>query len=97
MNNIIPQIQIVPSKNPICTTWQCDFRCISLNSTRTVPCVAMKYKIYFMARVGSTNFQITKMAGYEKEIDVVDESHEKNRVLQEGRPENKEVEKFAIH
>ena len=54
------------------------FHCISLNPTRTacaieyiciswqhtcVPRVAMKYKIYSMARVGSTNFKITKMAG----------------------------------
>ena len=82
----IPRVLRVPW-NIFCVSWQ----------HACVPCVAMKYKIYFMARVGSTNFQITKMAGYEKEIDVVDESHEKNRVLQEGRPENKEVEKFAIH
>ena len=41
----------------------------------------MKYKIYSMARVGSTNFKI-KMAGYAKEIDVVDESDEEiQRVL----------------
>ena len=52
-----------------------------------------------MARVGSTNFKITKMAGYAKEIDVVDESDEEiQRVLQEkGRPEHKEqTTKFAI-
>ena len=73
------------------------FHCISLNPTRTacameyilyfmatpcIPRVAMKYKIYSMARVGSTNFKITKMAGYAKEIDVVDESDEEiQRVL----------------
>ena len=43
----------------------------------------MKYKIYFMARVGSTNL-VTKMAEYAKEIDVVDEPDEEiQRVLQE--------------
>ena len=45
----------------------------------------MKYKIYSMARVGSTNFKITKMAGYakESEIDVADESDEEiQKVLQ---------------
>ena len=36
-----------------------------------VPRVVMKYKTYSIARVGSTNFKITKMAGYAKEIDVV--------------------------
>ena len=43
----------------------------------------MKYKIYSMARVESTSFKITKMAGYAKEIDVVDEpDKEIQRVLQ---------------
>ena len=43
----------------------------------------MKYKIYSMTRVGFTNFKITKMAGYAKEIDVVDELDEEiQRVLQ---------------
>ena len=56
----------------------------------------MKYKIYSMARVGSTNFKTTKMAGYAKEIDVVDESDEEiQRVLQEkDAPEHKEVNKI---
>ena len=49
----------------------------------------MKYKIYSMARVRSTNFKITKMAGYAKEIDVVDESDEEiQRVLQEKDAQN---------
>ena len=44
-----------------------------------------------MARVGSTNFKITKMAGYAKEIDVVDESDEEiQRVLQEKDAQNTE-------
>ena len=49
-----------------------------------------------MARVGSTNFKTTKMAGYAKEIDVVDESDEEiQRVLQEkDAPEHKEVNKI---
>ena len=52
-------------------------------ATRVCPACSMKYKIYSMARVGSTNFKITKMAGYAKEIDVVDESDEEiQRVLQ---------------
>ena len=52
------------------------------NTRACVPRVAMKYKIYSMARVGSTNFKITKMAGYAKQIDVVDESDEKiQRIL----------------
>ena len=57
----------------------------------------MKYKIYSMARVGSTNLKITKMARYAKEIDVVDESDEEiQRVLQQkGRPEHKEVNKIC--
>ena len=41
----------------LCISWQ----------HACVPRVAMKYKIYSMARVGSTNFKITKMAGYAKE------------------------------
>ena len=51
-----------------------------------------------MARVGSTNFKTTKMAGYAKEIDVVDESDEEiQRVLQEkDAPEHKEVNKRGI-
>ena len=51
-----------------------------------------------MARVGSTNFKITKMAGYAKEIDVVDESDEEiQRVLQEKDAQNTEKStKFAI-
>ena len=53
------------------------------NMHACLPRVAMKYKIYSMARVGSTNFKITKMAGYAKEIDVVDESDEEiQRVLE---------------
>ena len=49
----------------------------------------MKYKIYSMARVGSTNFKITKMAEYAKEIDVIDESDEEiQRVLQEKDAQN---------
>ena len=72
------------------------FHCISLNPTRTAcameyilyfmatrVCPACCHKIYSMAHVGSTNFKITKMAGYAKEIDVVDESDEEiQRVLQ---------------
>ena len=56
------------------------------------------HKIYSMARVGSTNFKITKMAGYAKEIDVVDESDEEiQRVLQEKDTQNtKKSTKFAI-
>ena len=73
--NIIPQIQIVQSKNPICTRNNVIFHCISLNLTYTA-CVMeyilyFMYKIYSMARVGSTNFEITKMAGYAKKIDVL--------------------------
>ena len=51
-----------------------------------------------MARVGSTNFKTTKMAGYAKEIDVVDESDEEiQRVLQEKDSQNtKNSTKFAI-
>ena len=58
----------------------------------------MKYKIYSMARVGSTNFKITKMAGYSKEIDLVDESDEEiQRVLQEKDAQNtKKSTKFAF-
>ena len=59
--------------NIFCISWQ----------DACVPRVAMKYKIYSMARVGSTKFKITKMAGYAKEIDMVDESDEEiQRVLQ---------------
>ena len=59
--------------NIVCISWQ----------HACVPRVAMKYKIYSMARVGSTNFNITKMARYAKETDVVDESDEEiQRVLQ---------------
>ena len=39
-----------------------------------------------MACVGSTNFKITKMAGYAKEIGVLEEK---------GRPEHKEVNKIC--
>ena len=48
--------------------------------------------------MGSTNFQIKKMAGYAKEIDVVDESDEEiRRVLQEKDAQNtKKSTKFAI-
>ena len=58
----------------------------------------MKYKIYSMARVGSTNFKITKMTGYAKEIDVVDESDEEiQKVFQEkGAQNTKKSTKFAI-
>ena len=58
----------------------------------------MKYKIYSMARVGSTNFKITKMAGYAKEIDVIDESDEEiQTVLQETDAQNtKKSTKFAF-
>ena len=58
----------------------------------------MKYKIYSMARVGSTNFKITKMAGYAKEIDVVDESDEEiQRVCSKKDAQNtKKSTKFAI-
>ena len=51
-----------------------------------------------MARVGSTNFEITKMAEYAKEIDVVDEPDEEiQRVLQEKDAQNtKKPTKFAI-
>ena len=67
-------------------------------ATRCVPRVAMKYKIYSMARVGSTNFKITKITGYAKEIDVVDESDEEiQNVLQEKDAQNtKKSTKFAI-
>ena len=42
-----------------------------------------------MARVGSTSFKTTKMAGYAKEIDVVDESDEEiQRVSQEKDAQN---------
>ena len=58
----------------------------------------MKYKIYSMAHVGSTQFKITKMAGCAKEIDLVDESDEEiQRVLQEKDAQNtKKSTKFAI-
>ena len=51
-----------------------------------------------MARVGSTNFKITKIAGYAKEIDVIDELDEEiQRVLQELDAQNtKKSTKFAI-
>ena len=51
-----------------------------------------------MARVGSMNFKITKMAGYAKEIDLVDESDEEiQRVLQEKDARNtKKSTKFFI-
>ena len=51
-----------------------------------------------MARVGSTNFKITKMAGYANKIIVVDESDEEiQRVLQEKDAQNtKKSKKFAI-
>ena len=66
-----PRVLRVPW-NIFCISWQ----------HGCVPRVAMKYKIYSMARVGSTNFKITKMAGYAKEIDVVDELDEEiQRVL----------------
>ena len=50
-----------------------------------------------MAHVGSTNFKITKMAEYAKEINVVDESDEEiQRVLQEKDAQNtKKSTKFA--
>ena len=65
------------------------FRRILLNPTPLIPRVAMKYKIYSIARVGSTNFKITKMAEFAKEIDVVDESDEEiQRVLQEKDAQN---------
>ena len=65
--------------NIFCISWQ----------HACVPRVATKYKIYSMARVGSTNFKITKMAGYAKEIDVIDESDEEiQRVLQEKDAQN---------
>ena len=64
-------------------------------ATRVCPAFAVKYKIYSMAPVGSTNFKITQMAGYAKEIDVVDESDE--GVLQEKNAQNtKKSTKFAI-
>ena len=71
--------------------------CIS-SQHACVPRVAMKYKIYSMARVGSMNFKITKMAGYAKEIDLVDESDEETqRVWQEKDVQNtKKSTKFAI-
>ena len=58
----------------------------------------MKCKIYSMARVGSTNFKITKITGYAKEIDVVDQSDEEiQKVLQEKDAQNtKKLTKFAI-
>ena len=51
-----------------------------------------------MARVGSTIFKTTKMAGYAKEIDVVDESDEEiQRFLQEKDAHNtKKSKKFTI-
>ena len=51
-----------------------------------------------MARVGSTNFKTTKMAGYAKEIDVVDESDEEiQRVSQKKDAQNtKKSTKFTI-
>ena len=51
-----------------------------------------------MARVGSTNFKITKMAGYAKEIDVVDESDEEiQNISQEKDAQNtKKSTKLAI-
>ena len=51
-----------------------------------------------MARVGSANFKITKMAGYVKEIEVVGESDaEIQRGLHagKGRQEHKEVNKIC--
>ena len=72
------------------------FHCISLDRTRTAcameyilyfmatrVCPACCHKIYSMARVGSTNFKITKMAGYAKEMNRIDESDKEiQRVLQ---------------
>ena len=60
--------------------------------------VAMKYKIFSKARVGSTNLKITKMARYAKEINVVDESDEEiHRVLQQMDVQNRRKwTKFAI-
>ena len=51
-----------------------------------------------MARVRSTNFKTTKMAGYAKEIDVVDESDEEIQlVLQEKDAQNtRKSTKFTI-
>ena len=46
----IPRVLRVPW-NIFCISWQ----------HACVPRVAMKYKIYFMARVGFTNFKITKI------------------------------------
>ena len=49
-----------------------------------------------MARVGSTNFQITKLAGYAKEIDVVDESDEEIQSFAgKTHKEHKEVNKIC--
>ena len=58
----------------------------------------MKYKIYSMARVGSTNFKITKITGYAKETDVVDDRMKKLKTFCRKRtPRTKEVNrKFAI-
>ena len=65
--------------NIFCISWQ------HAGHTR----VSMKYKIYSMAPVGSTNFKITKMARYAKEIDVADEWDEEiQSVLQEKDASN---------
>ena len=49
-----------------------------------------------MARLESTNFKTTKLAGYVKEIDVVDESDEEIQrvLLEKDAPEHKEVNKI---
>ena len=50
-----------------------------------------------MGHAGSTNFQITKTAGYAKEIDVVDESDEEiQRVQEKARRNIRKSTKFAI-
>ena len=47
--DIIPQIQIVQSKNPICTTWQCDFSLHFTQSHAYCVCHGPEYILYFMA------------------------------------------------
>ena len=63
-------------------------------------CAACCHEIQniFHGTRGSTNFKITKMAGYVKEIDVVNESDEKiQRVLQEKDAQNtRKSTKLAI-
>ena len=58
-------------------------------ATRVCPACCHEIQNIFHGTLGSTNFKITKMAGYAKDIDVVDESDEEiQRVLQEKDAEN---------